>query len=595
MLELLSIFTTGGIVLWSYKDPRTESIDSPVNDLIQRVLIENRGDTTATHTSGIFGLQYRKNNDLSLITVIAYRKSLEDKLTYMGGLLEDVSAAFASQYKATRSVPANFDQQFNTLRTAAEDRFRTQRPVQVSSKFEDSQRYKLQTTGVDARSPKADNNSSSAPATKSSDEEDGSPTELSLQARLARLGSRSRPTTSSPKKTTPTAADKPKRTKEARVWDPVLTKGPSGPASEHQEEISAEEIDRMKQYVGKGVGDLKNFDDSAAAGPASTPVPQKASTGGILSFFKSLGTGTSITAEMLEPVLEKTRLHLIDKNVAAEVSLKLCHSLRDSLVGKTKGTFQGLETLVREALEKSLTQILTPGRHIDVLREARAARGRGTPYSMVFCGVNGVGKSTNLSKIAYWLVENKIRVLIAACDTFRAGAVEQLRTHVRKLKTLYKAEQVPVELFEQGYGKDDADIAQRAIAFGRAEGFDVVLIDTAGRMQDNEPLMRALAKLLHINTPDLVLFVGDALAGNEASDQLFKFNQALAYVQQGSTKTRSIDGIILTKFDTIDDKVGASISMTFQNGQPIVFVGTGQDYPDLKRLNVGAVVQSLMS
>lgn len=585
------------------QDPRTETIESPINDLIQRVLIENRGDATATHTSGIFGLQYRKNNELSLIAVIAYRKSLEDKLTYMGGLLDDVFTAFVGQYSAARAVPDNFEMQFLQLRSAAEDRFRTQRPAQASSRFEDSQRFKQQTSGLDNRPAKESSSSTVSPVSASRElAADGS--ELSLQERLARFAARGRPTAQSPKKIAPVAAEKPKRVKEARVWDPVLSKSSGGPASEEQEEISTEELSRMQKLVGKGVGDLKNFDDasdsdpscpSCPSSPASTAAPVKASTGGILSFFKSLGTGTSISEDMLDPVLEKTRMHLIEKNVAAEVSQKLCNSIRDSLVGKSKGTFQGLQAIVKESLEKSLTQILTPGRHIDVLREARAARGRGTPYSMVFCGVNGVGKSTNLSKIAYWLVENKIRVLIAACDTFRAGAVEQLRTHVRKLKALYRNEQSPVELFEQGYGKDDAEIAQRAIAFGRAEGFDVVLIDTAGRMQDNEPLMRALAKLLQVNTPDLVLFVGDALAGNEASDQLFKFNQALAYVQQGSTKTRSIDGIVLTKFDTIDDKVGASISMTFQNGQPIVFVGTGQDYPDLKRLNVGAVVQSLMN
>ncbi len=132
-----------------------------------------------------------------------------------------------------------------------------------------------------------------------------------------------------------------------------------------------------------------------------------------------------------------------------------------------------------------------------------------------------------------------------------------------------------------------------AIRYGKEAQFDVILVDTAGRMQDNEPLMRALAKLIKVNQPDLVLFVGEALVGNEAVDQLVKFNQALADYSSDSNP-HIIDGIVLTKFDTIDDKVGAAISMTYITGQPIVFVGTGQTYTDLKALNVKAVVHALM-
>lgn len=195
-----------------------------------------------------------------------------------------------------------------------------------------------------------------------------------------------------------------------------------------------------------------------------------------------------------------------------------------------------------------------------------------------------------------WL--KKCRVLIAACDTFRAGAVEQLRTHSRRLNSLYPADRQPdkkqvVELYEKGYGKDAAGIAMEAINYARSARLDVVLVDTAGRMQDNEPLMRSLSKLITVNEPDLVLFVGEALVGNEAVDQLVKFNAALAD-HSAKTNPHTIDGMVLTKFDTIDDKVGSAISMTYITGQPIVFVGTGQTYTDLKALNAKAVVQALM-
>merc|ERR1711887_64989 len=180
--------------------------------------------------------------------------------------------------------------------------------------------------------------------------------------------------------------------------------------------------------------------------------------------------------------------------------------------------------------------------------------------------------------------------MIAACDTFRAGAIEQLRTHSHRINGLHKDS---VHVFQQGYGKDAATIAMHAISAARDQQYDVVLIDTAGRMQDNEPLMRALSKLIGVNDPDLVLFVGEALVGNEAVDQLVKFNRALAD-HSASDNPHTIDGIVLTKFDTIDDKVGSAISMTYISGQPIVLVGTGQTYTDLKSLNSKAVVTALM-
>merc|ERR1712113_1293237 len=301
---------------------------------------------------------------------------------------------------------------------------------------------------------------------------------------------------------------------------------------------------------------------------------------------------------MGSPVLEKLRDNLIGKNVASEVAESLTESVMVKLEGSVMGTFQSIARTVKDALTQSLMKLLTPKRRIDILRDVLEAKENKKPYVITFCGVNGVGKSTNLAKICFWLVENNCRVLIAACDTFRAGAVEQLRTHMKRLNSLYPAEtrkdkKAVVELFEKGYGKDAAGIAMEAINYARSARLDVVLVDTAGRMQDNEPLMRSLSKLITVNEPDLVLFVGEALVGNEAVDQLVKFNAALAD-HSAKTNPHTIDGMVLTKFDTIDDKVGSAISMTYISGQPIVFVGTGQTYPDLKSLDAKAVVAALM-
>lgn len=351
------------------------------------------------------------------------------------------------------------------------------------------------------------------------------------------------------------------------------------------------------EYSSSELEESDSEDEAEVQKEAEKEVKQEQSKAkGMFSMFKSLVGAKNITHKDMKPILEKLRDHMIAKNVALDIAEKLCESISNKLEGKVLGTFTGIAATVKESLNDSLIQLLSPKRRIDILRDVMECQKQSRPYVMTFCGVNGVGKSTNLAKIAFWLIENKFRVLIAACDTFRAGAVEQLRTHTKHLNTLHPGpneKQSMVQLYEKGYGKDAAGIAMEAINYARDLKVDVVLVDTAGRMQDNEPLMKSLAKLIKINNPDLVLFVGEALVGNEAVDQLTKFNRALA---DNSTMNNPhlLDGIVLTKFDTIDDKVGAAISMTYITGQPIIFVGTGQTYTDLKTLNPKAVVHSLM-
>lgn len=150
-----------------------------------------------------------------------------------------------------------------------------------------------------------------------------------------------------------------------------------------------------------------------------------------------------------------------------------------------------------------------------------------------------------------------------------------------------------VPLFQRGYAKDPAAVARDAIAHAKEHHFDCLLIDTAGRMQNNEPLMRALAKLVSMNDPNLVLFVGESLVGNDGIDQLQLFDRALADYSD-KVHPHCVDGIILTKFDTIDDKVGAALSMVYKTGQPVVWVGTGQKYTHLKKLNPKMILKCLL-
>jgi signal recognition particle receptor subunit alpha len=311
-------------------------------------------------------------------------------------------------------------------------------------------------------------------------------------------------------------------------------------------------------------------------------------------------TGNKVlTARDLESPLQQMEKMLTAKNVATDIAKDICHMVQVKLAGKRLRSFAQVKTAVRQALEEAIAKILRP-RNIDIdvaqavisKRESQVSpfwfgtnssstgKKSGSPYVIVMIGINGVGKSTSLAKIAYYLKCKGCNPLIAACDTFRSGAVEQLNVHAKCLG---------VPLYHRGYAKDPSTVAKAAIAHAAAEGHDVVLVDTAGRMQNNVPLMKALSKLVVTNSPDFVLFVGEALVGHDGMDQLRMFNQALKSGGHG----RNIDGIVLTKFDTVSDKVGAALTLTHVTGAPIVFVGTGQKYNHLKKLSVPAVIQSL--
>ncbi|GIY72760.1 hypothetical protein CEXT_275392 [Caerostris extrusa] len=381
----------------------------------------------------------------------------------------------------------------------------------------------------------------------------------------------------SEKKKSPAPKDK---SKKPRIWDcagsakeaTVLDfskKGENGESITNGFEPSEEAFcDRME--VGKYRGPVKRVETSESESEESEDeeieVKKKGQNKayGMFNMFKGLVGQKNVTRESIQPILDKLKDHMI----AADIADKLCESVATKLEGKVLGTFTGITSTVKQTLVDALVQLLSPKRRIDILRDAMEAKKSHRPYTIVFCGVNGVGKSTNLAK-TFWLIENDLRVLIAACDTFRAGAVEQLRTHTRHLNALHPSDQhnglQMVQLYEKGYGKDAAGIAMEAINFARDMKIDVVLIDTAGRMQDNEPLMRALAKLIKVNNPDLVAFVGERLWAMK----------------------------LLTNI-IICFQVGAAISMTYITGQPIIFVGTGQTYTDLKSLNPKAVVHALM-
>ncbi|XP_022127579.2 signal recognition particle receptor subunit alpha homolog [Pieris rapae] len=608
MLDLFSIFSKGGIVLWCFQS--TSEIFSPsVNALIRNVILQERsGNNSYNHNS--LTLQYKLDNEFELVFVVAYQKILQ--LSYVDKFLNDIHLEFRDKYKndlqsGCLATDFNFKASFDIILRQCEQWAKSQAklPKQMRT-FEDSLKSKKTVASMierkgDEKNKKTvkivENKSIANGKVEEFDNDDD--VIVANRAKLAqKLASKGKKDVKKSPKSPKTVVEN--RTKKPRVWElggdsrdlPTLDFSTD---KEGDVEVSAD-----TQLVGQMTGAIRDLevesdDSSFEEEEQGKPSPKK--TGGMFSIFKGLVGSKALNEETMRPVLDKMRDHLIGKNVAADIANKLCDSVATKLDGKVLGTFDSVAKTIKATLTESLMQILSPKRRVDILRDCLHAKQQGSPYVMSFCGVNGVGKSTNLAKICFWLIENDLSVLIAACDTFRAGAVEQLRTHMRRLLALHPPsahnDRCMVHLYEKGYGKDAAGIAAEAIKYAADAKIDVVLIDTAGRMQDNEPLMRALAKLIKVNQPDLVLFVGEALVGNEAVDQLVKFNQALADYSS-SANPHVIDGIVLTKFDTIDDKVGAAISMTYITGQPIVFVGTGQTYTDLKALNATAVVHALM-
>ncbi|KHN72156.1 Signal recognition particle receptor subunit alpha [Toxocara canis] len=656
MIDLFTIFGKGGLVLWCFQEGGQLFTDS-INELIKEVLMQERGNSTVFKHNNV-SIKYKLDNEFELVFLVVYQSAIQlsygdqlisDVQKKFRDMYKNVLCDNKALYSSSPKTFENFGEQFQKIYRGARS-MDMNRPEKVMRTFEESEKSKKTVASMIERPAeraakllkekeqqqksvkqqriatkvvppkkekgsvpssrdevtalKTDSCSVVCPSSPKSDAEDEEMRRRRAEFFKKKGGAGAKKGADSEK------AAEAKKGKQARVWGLAANSNKMDVASLDYSKTGGDEasntsdkeedhkfVEQQMQFVGHLKGDLPGLDEDQSDDAPSDEENEVDATheqkngGGWFSAFKSLVGNKKLTAEDIQPALDKMRDTLISKNVAAEPADKLCQSVAVKLEGKVVGSFSRVTSIVKEAFREALVQLLTPKRRVDILRDVLEAKREHRPYVIVFCGVNGVGKSTNLAKITFWLNENGHRVLIAAGDTFRAGAVEQLRTHTKHLNSLHPNS---VQLYEQGYGKDPAGLAAAAIAIAVERGVDVVLVDTAGRMQDNEPLMRSLAKLIRINEPDLVLFVGEALVGNDAVDQLVKFNQALADHADLGVDARLIDGIVLTKFDTIDDKVGAAISMTYITGQPIVFVGTGQTYKDLKNLNANAVVHSLL-
>jgi len=280
-----------------------------------------------------------------------------------------------------------------------------------------------------------------------------------------------------------------------------------------------------------------------------------------LSGLVSKITTTELKAKQLQPILSDFKLSLIENDVALPVAERICDEMEKRLDGVEVKRLEDRKEIVEMNLREILLEILNPGEKIDLLKAAKEKLKNGEPLVVAFVGINGTGKTTSIAKIAKFFMENGFTIVLACSDTYRAGSIEQLEEHAKRLG---------VRMIKHSYGADPAAVAFDAIKHAKAHGIHVVLIDTAGRIQTDKNLMNELAKVKRVVNPDLTLLVVDALTGNDAVMQAEEFNESIG-----------VDGTILTKVDA-DVKGGSALSVTYVTGKPILFIGVGQNYKDLQ-------------
>ena len=256
-----------------------------------------------------------------------------------------------------------------------------------------------------------------------------------------------------------------------------------------------------------------------------------------------------------------------------EVASQISKELQTRLTGRTFPRFGDKVEIVTESFRESIEAVLVQESWTDISDLVAKKRTLGEPFVLMFVGINGTGKTTTIAKVTHRLLKNGFKVVLASGDTYRAGAIEQLEEHARRLG---------VRVIKHKYGSDAAAVSYDAVQHAIAQGVDAVLIDTAGRMQTNRNLMDELQKIKRVVQPDFTIMILDSLIGNDAVDQAKTFNDHIGF-----------DATVLTKVDA-DAKGGSSLSVAYLTGKPIIYVGVGQEYDDLQPFEASWFVEKLL-
>jgi len=313
--------------------------------------------------------------------------------------------------------------------------------------------------------------------------------------------------------------------------------------------------------------------ESEASGADAEPDADAADAGdgpGLAKKAALAATGrTVITEEELEAPLESLELELLQGDVEMGVAREITERIREQLVGDTRKQVESGEQVIERAIGDALRDVISVGQ-FDFEERIRSAE---KPVVIVFTGVNGVGKTTSIAKLSRWLETRGLSSVMANGDTYRAGANEQIEEHAEALGT---------KIITHEQGGDPAAVIYDAVEYADANGVDVVLGDTAGRLHTSNDLMAQLEKIDRVVDPDMTLFVDEAVAGQDATNRAEEFDDAA-----------EIDGAVLTKADA-DSQGGAAISIAHVTGKPILFLGTGQGYEDIERFDPDEIVDRLL-
>lgn len=278
-----------------------------------------------------------------------------------------------------------------------------------------------------------------------------------------------------------------------------------------------------------------------------------------------------LTEKELKKVFDEMELSLVESDVAYEVLPTLFDELKRKLIGVKVSRFDSSEImkLIKEAIVDILARVEPKEDLVDLIRSSKVR-----PFIIVFLGVNGVGKTTTVAKVANKLLKAGMKPIIVAADTFRAGAQEQLALHAEKLG---------VPFFKGKYGADPAAVAKDSVIYAAKKGLDVVLVDTAGRMHVDVDLVEELRKIIRVVKPHMKILVLDALTGNDSLEQLRYFESNVGF-----------DAVILTKMDA-DARGGCALTLSVLLRRPIIYVGTGQGYDDLELFRAKMIVERMFS
>lgn len=336
------------------------------------------------------------------------------------------------------------------------------------------------------------------------------------------------------------AARKAEKKKEEEKVEEIITEAEKEPEIEEEQKIENEKVEE------KGIASVKE-------------------EGWFTKLFKK-AISVKLSDAQFDEFFHELEMTLLENNVALEVVDRIKESLARELVGMELRRDEA-EKKILEALKKTIISILIPSPNL--IKQIESKEGI---FVIVFFGINGSGKTTSIAKLAYILKKNGISSVLGAADTFRAASIEQLQKH---------GEKIGVPVISNKYGSDPAAVAFDAIQYAKSHNIKTVLIDTAGRMYTKANLLKEMEKIIRVAKPDLKIFVGESITGNDATEQAKTFNESIG-----------IDGIILSKAD-VDEKAGAILSVGFVTKKPIYYLGMGQEYGDLKQFDVKEVLKHL--